>query len=250
MICTQSAAIVPGHAGDGLSEMFTFVSYSKRVPRRSTGPLRNRRPPSSGSPLPLGKWNREQRPLRAEGPEPSSASMRPLSSSRTSPRRLPRVPMATRGFVCRPPHTPAPRPADRKPRAPGACGKRLEATAQRQPGTARLRRVPSQRSAARGGRVRGGGAGRASAAAGQRPASRACAERAAAEGRRRGRRRPAALRGVRGASGARVLAGLRAPPPPAGFVPLRGFGGSRRVLGVARAEVGSGGFSRTAFWGL
>lgn len=81
--------------------------------------------------------------------------MRPLSSSCTSPAHR-ASPWQLRASAS-PFPPPTPRPADRKPCAPGACGKRLKAAAQRLPGTTRLRRVPSQRSAAHGGRVRGGG---------------------------------------------------------------------------------------------
>lgn len=46
--------------------------------------------------------------------------------------------------------------------------------------------------------------------------------------------------GVRRAPYARILSGLPSPPPRAGFVLFRGSSDSRRILGDAQAEVGSG----------
>lgn len=67
MICTQSAAIVPGHAGDGLSEMFTFVSYS----RGFLGGARDPCETAAHLPLaPLSLWGSGTESSAHSGPRP------------------------------------------------------------------------------------------------------------------------------------------------------------------------------------
>lgn len=203
---------------------------------RSMGHSRNCRPPSSCSLFLLVEWNREQSPLRQR--RKAKLGFNAAIVIKPHLPRLPRVPMATQGFVCPPiPPPPVLRTGSRARR--GLVGRGCE----------RRRSVCPGRRGCGGSRARGRrragqgscrGAGRGGAAR-QRPASFGVSG-VRGEGRG-GRAAAAACRtsGVRRTPGARVLAVMSSPPPPTGFVLFRGSIGSRRVLGVAQASMGSGG---------